>query len=122
VKKKQEGDSKNDDQRFAGLTVDNIFQKIAKANGKAKAVAFEYFDMYASDVFKSKKFLNLPLATVKAVISRDSLDIEEAEVFDAVIAWGQKHVKDEGKTPNNENVKKSCRRINSLYSFSIFYY
>jgi len=115
-----ESDTKSDDQRFAGLTVDNIFQKISKANGKAKAIAFEYLDMYASDVLKSKKFLSLPLPTIKAVISRDSLDIEESEVFDAVVAWGQKHVKDEVKTPNNENVKKVVEELIPCIRFPFF--
>jgi len=55
------------------------------------------------------------------VINRDTLEIEEAEVFDAVVAWGQKHVKDEGKQPSNDNVKKAVEDLIPLIRFPFFY-
>jgi len=104
-RKKPEEKEETDD-RFKGLTPENVFVKLARSSGKQRTTNFEYLDTYASDVFKSKSWLRLPKANVMAILKRDSLNAAEAEVFEAVLAWANAQLKAKGEKETSDAVKK----------------
>eukprot|EP00456_Euglypha_rotunda_P015615 TRINITY_DN1502_c0_g1_i3.p1 TRINITY_DN1502_c0_g1~~TRINITY_DN1502_c0_g1_i3.p1 ORF type:complete len:441 (+),score=61.72 TRINITY_DN1502_c0_g1_i3:13-1335(+) len=109
------------DERFKGLTIENIFVKLAKASGKARNNAFEYLDMYATDVFKTKAFLRLPKKNIIAIMKRDTLNASELEVLEAILAWANSQLKTKGEKATTDSVKETIGDdLIQLIRFTLF--
>jgi len=121
--KRNTGDTKTPDvaERFRGLTNENIFSKISKSsNKKHKTAALEFLDIYATDIVKTKSFLKLSLSTLRQLVKRDTLAIDEPDLFEAVIAWGENRQKEEGKTLTSEGTKTEIAELLPFIRFPLF--
>jgi len=106
--------------RFRGLTHDNIFIKISKiVSKKQKLAALEFLDIYTADIVKTKTFLKLSFSTLRHVLKRDTLAIDEIDLFEAVIAWGESQQKAEGKTVTPHGTKTAIAELLPLIRFPL---
>eukprot|EP00808_Paulinella_micropora_P022905 g81418.t1 len=80
--------------RYAGLTPGNVLTYIRKHKGKRRAVALEFADIHMSKILKSKHAFNAmeekPLINL---ISRNTLNVNETKLFEAVVEWGKAELK-----------------------------
>jgi len=81
------------DDKYKGLTKENIFKKLSTAKGKKKQICLDYLDDFCSEIIKTKTFIRAPKDVVLFVVKRDSINVTEVELFDAVIACGQAELK-----------------------------
>jgi len=96
---------KSEDDRFKGLTADNIFVKLAKLQGKPRQNAFEYLDTYTTEIVKSPSWLKLPKANAAAILARDTLSVPEIQLFEATIKWADAELTRKGEKPTPEGRK-----------------
>jgi len=94
VVKKEKKKSSSDDEpvgaeKYKGLSPQNAFTKLEMAKGKERTLILQYIDIFASEIFKTKPFTKLTADQVADLVKRDTLNIEEVEVFDAVMAWAK---------------------------------
>jgi len=120
IKKNKDGKASEVVDKYRGLTYDNIFSKIAKSSSKKqKEAALEYLDVYTNEIVKTKAFLKLSLSTLRQLVKRDTLGIDETELFEAVIAWGEAQQKAEGKTPTPHGTKTVIEELLPFIRFPL---
>jgi len=98
-KEKEEEEKKTDAatvsvDRYKGISLKNCLKKIVEKQGKHK-LAVEYFEIYATQLLKSKEFLKLSKDLLLVLIKSDTLSAKEVDVFDAVVAWGKAQAKEQ---------------------------
>jgi len=88
-KKRRDDDEPVGTEKFKGLSPQNAFAKLEKAKGKERTTILQYIDIFASDILKTKPFTKLTAEQVADLVKRDTLNIEEVEVWDACMAWAK---------------------------------
>jgi len=115
---KDHQDTREEDEKFKGLTFENIWTKLSAAKEKkTKNICYEYLDLFSSDILKGKAFLRLPLKSVSEIVKRDSLTAQEIEIFNAVVAWGHYQLKLKDEKVSETSLKGI---INDLLPFVRF--
>jgi len=90
------------DEKFKGLTNENIFKKLATLKGKAKKTALEYLDVFTEAIVKTPIFLRLPKSAILSIVQRETIGINEVDLFDAIIRWSDMELKKDAKTVTPE--------------------
>jgi hypothetical protein len=116
--KKEEASAGGDDvdEKFKGITKDNIWKKIAKGN--PPKVLLEYFDVYAESLLEHKMFVKLPRPVIIGLLSRDTLAVPEAKVLEAVMAWGKHALKRSKQADTPENLKQILDGVIKVVRFT----
>jgi len=91
------------------LTPQNALSKLEKAKGSKRTTTWQYIDIWANDVVKSKSFLKLPKDQLVDFIKRDTLNVDEGDLFDAVLAWAKQG--DEKLETGSEKLKTFLKDV-----------
>ena len=91
------------------LDASNAFSILPKAyqfdEKKLVKRCWKVIDEHCEEALKSDGFATLERSLLEEVVTRDTLNIEEVELFKAVDSWATKKCKEEGLTANG-NVKR----------------
>ena len=91
------------------LDASNVFSILPKAHqfDEKKLVkrCWKVIDEHCEEALKSDGFTTLERSLLEEVVTRDTLNIEEVELFKAVDSWATKKCKEEGLTADG-NVKR----------------
>jgi len=97
--KKKKKDEKKDGKRrsdpYKDFDIKTILKTLATAKAKEEKLAYEFVDIYATKIFKLSDFKKLDAKILKNILKRDTLNIKEGDLFDAVVEWGKNEAKDE---------------------------
>jgi hypothetical protein len=96
-------EEKEPDDKFKGLTPENIFKKLASAKGQQKKIALEFLDEFTPEIIRTKQFLTVPKEAVAWIAARDSINVGEADLFDACVKWAQAEIKRKEKAESKES-------------------
>ena len=103
------------------LDASNVFSILPKAHqfDEKKLVkrCWKVIDEHCEEALKSDGFATLERSLIEEVVKRDTLNIEEVELFKAVDSWATKKCKEEGLTADGsvkrkiigENIVKAIR-------------
>jgi len=100
IKKKEvaEEEDQNSDDRYKGLTEDNVIKKFETCkNKKERVILLEYIDIHAQKILAKPE--KIKLETLKLMFKSDTLNIPEADLLEAAVKWGKAESKKQGKTP-----------------------
>eukprot|EP00457_Paulinella_chromatophora_P007197 gb/GEZN01007218.1/.p1 GENE.gb/GEZN01007218.1/~~gb/GEZN01007218.1/.p1 ORF type:complete len:443 (-),score=37.50 gb/GEZN01007218.1/:167-1495(-) len=81
---------------FPALTVENVLDHLALLKGKQKKRALEIVEMYTQDVVESKAWLQIDAKLLSTILRSPKLNIKEADLFTALIKWGEAEAEREG--------------------------
>jgi hypothetical protein len=98
-------DEEDGDQEFAGLTPENVLALIPTLKGFKKTNAQKYADTFATEIIASKAFQSASKEALLEYISRDTINVDEAELFSAVVAWAKARLGDEKKDAKAETLR-----------------
>ncbi|XP_078344857.1 BTB/POZ domain-containing protein 6-B-like [Oculina patagonica] len=91
------------------LNAYNVFWVLSYAQQYDEKVlvdqCWELIDRDTEDVVKSEEFATIDRSLLKEIIKRDTLTIQEVELFQAVDVWASKECERQGLTPDG-NVKR----------------
>jgi len=79
----------------------------------------EYIDINLKKILATGKFSKLPEPIVVQLVKRDTLNIKEIELFEAVVAWGKDECKRQELEPTPENLRKVLVNIIPFIRFPI---
>jgi len=90
---------------YQGLTHTGVLEKLIQGEMKAKEerLLLRYFDIHTEDMVQHEKFVDLPKDVINKVVKRKRLNIEEKNLFSALVKWGKAECKrtDLEDKPNN---------------------
>jgi len=88
------------DERYKGLTQENVIKKLETSkNKKERVILLEYIDIHAQKILAKPE--KLKLETLKLILKSDTLNISEADLLEAVVKWGKTESKNQGKGPKD---------------------
>jgi len=102
-KKKGETDVKD---KYHGLSPQTVLSKLKTAKGAKRTLMLEYVDIYLKKILTVGKFNTLPEPILLQIVKRDTLNIKEIELFEAIVAWGKEQLKANSETQDANNLKK----------------
>ncbi|XP_028396134.1 BTB/POZ domain-containing protein 3-like [Dendronephthya gigantea] len=94
-------------------TAFKFVEKFLELNAEAFAeICLNKIDALAEDYFASKHFLNIKQSTLKVLLDRDTLYLNETDIFKAVLKWADRQLSPETNRAENR------RRVlgNAIYS------
>jgi len=109
--KKTSDDEPVGQEKYKGLSPQNALTKLDKAKGKQRIVVLQYIDIWATEIFKTKPFTKLTAEQVTDLIKRDTLNIEEVDVLDAVMAWAKTQIVDNKMEDKSDTYKTLLKNI-----------
>jgi len=71
----------------------------------------KFIDENAADVYKSKSFYKLSERRLLQLISRDTLELEEAKVIEAVYQWAKYQCKEQELKETKDNLATICKDV-----------
>ncbi len=94
----------------------NSFQACYMGDNDIEQRCLELIDENGTQSLQSDGFKNLKLETLKMIISRDTLNIKESDVWLASLEWAEKECTRQGKQVNIQNTE--CIILHFEYSVS----
>jgi hypothetical protein len=89
--------------KYKGFTTRNALGQIT---GPKSKLALEYVDIYANDIIKLPEFMKLPKDQLLSIVKRDTLNVEEGGLFEAVVAWAKVEAKKNDAGSDAESLRK----------------